>query len=77
MSDSIDNGGGKFGANGGDDGGEGGASDPLIQAVIQKLPSKGPWPLDDRIKWLKVLSMAFDIVYGSDEEIQITNEAAH
>ncbi len=58
-------------------GGEGGASDPLIQAVIQKLPAKGPWPADDRIKWLKMLSMAFDIAYGSDEEIQIRNEAAH
>jgi hypothetical protein len=38
------------------------------------LPPKGPWPTDDRIKWMKMLAMAFDIAYGSGEkEIKAAN----
>jgi hypothetical protein len=34
----------------------GGSKDPLIQALIQKLPSSGPWSADERVTWLKMLT---------------------
>jgi hypothetical protein len=43
----------------------GGASDPLLAAVIDKLPSQGPWPQADRDTWLRMLTMALDVAYGS------------
>ena len=46
------------------DGGGGGPTDPLIQAPIHKLLEEGPWPADDRVNWLKMLTMAFQITYG-------------
>jgi hypothetical protein len=46
------------------DRGSGGPTDPLIQALIHKHPEEGPWPADDRVKWLKMLPMAFQITYG-------------
>ena len=59
---------------GGGGGDGGGSDDALIQAVIQKLPERGPWPTNERIKWMKMLAMAFDIAYGSDEEIEISKD---
>jgi len=52
----------------------GGPNDPLIQAVIQKLPPKGPWPARARLTWMKMLAMAFDIAYGPDDEINVQKE---
>jgi hypothetical protein len=62
--------------NGGGGTGEGGGpNDPLIQAVIQKLPTKGPWPAKARITWMKMLAMAFDIAYGAaDDDVDIERE---
>lgn len=63
---------------GGNGGGDGGPSDPLIQAVIQKLPEKGPWAAADRVTWMKMLAMAFDLAYGAtNEKIEISNEPAN
>jgi hypothetical protein len=58
-------------------GGGGGHSDPLIQALIQKLPEAGPWPVDERVNWLRLLSMAFQMTYGPDQQIEIKKEAAN
>jgi len=55
--------------NGSGDGG--GPDDPLIQAVIQKLPPNSPWPASERVTWLRMLAMAFDLAYGTDEPIVI------
>jgi hypothetical protein len=56
----------------------GGPNDPLIAALIQKLPSGGSWPVDDRVNWLKMLVMGFQVAYGADAEIEIKKkEAAH
>ena len=52
-------------------GGGGGGKDPLIAALIQKLPPEGPWPIDDRV------TMAFQMTYGPEPEIRITKEAAN
>jgi hypothetical protein len=58
-------------------GGGGGHSDPLIQALIQKLPETGPWPVDERVNWLKLLSMAFQMTYGQEQQIEIKKEASN
>lgn len=42
--------------------------DPLLDAVIGKLPPAGErWPEEGRIAWLKMMAMAFDLVYGPTE----------
>ena len=39
-------------------------SDPLIQALVDKLPEPNSiWSIDDRAKWLKAAAMAFNLVY--------------
>lgn len=43
-----------------------GAGDPLIQALIQKLPKNAPWPIRERRTWIAMLEMAFNVVYGTD-----------
>ncbi|MGA8548630.1 MAG: hypothetical protein WB678_00180 [Stellaceae bacterium] len=60
-------------------GGEGGggqppALDPLIAALIQKLPPpKTPeWKVQDRIMWLQMAAMAFQMAYGPADRIEIT-----
>jgi len=46
--------------------------DPLIQALIDKLPKPNSiWSIDDRAKWLRAATMIFNLVYKLDE----TNEA--
>jgi hypothetical protein len=49
----------------------GGPSDPLIAALIQKLPDKGPWTSDDRVMWLQMVAMVFQMAYGLDTAIDI------
>jgi hypothetical protein len=61
---------------GGSGGGGGGPSDTLIQALIEKLPPQGPWSVDDRINWLKMLVMGFQVAYGADDEIEIKRKGA-
>lgn len=61
----------------GGNGGGGGTKDPLINALIQKLPKSGKWPVDERVNWLKMLAMAFQISYGQEPEINIKKEAAN
>ena len=53
----------------------GGPQDTLIQALIEKLPPAGPWSADERVNWLKLLTMAFQIAYGQVEEIEIMKPA--
>ncbi|HUC60520.1 MAG TPA: hypothetical protein VMF53_01040 [Alphaproteobacteria bacterium] len=49
-----------------------GADDPLIGALIQKLPKSGEtWPIEARITWLQLVSMAFQMAYGQADEIEI------
>ena len=43
--------------------------DPLIQALMDKLPKPNSiWSIDDRGKWLKAAAMAFNLVYRTAEE---------
>jgi hypothetical protein len=55
---------GKDGKGGGGGGGDGGSNDPLIRAMIQKLPPKGPWSARERKTWMKMMEMAFNLAYG-------------
>ena len=44
------------------------ACDPLIQALVGKLPKPNTiWPMGDRAKWLQAAAMAFNLVYKPDE----------
>src|SRR5690606_17983319 len=77
SSGSENKGGGTPIGTGGGGSGSGGQDDPLIKALIQKLPAAGaPWAADERINWLKMLVMGFQIAYGTDDEIEITKKEA-
>lgn len=57
-------------------GGSGGGGesdlDPLIAALIQKLPQKGAsWEARERAMWLRMMAMAFNMTYGTEPEIMI------
>lgn len=70
VKDTGGSGGGGGGGNGGGDGGQ----DPLIAALIQKLPRPDPgkpWALAERVAWLKMTAMAFQMAYGAVAEIEI------
>lgn len=43
------------------------AQDPLLAALIAKLPPSGDdWPVERQLAWLKLMAMAFGTVYGGD-----------
>jgi hypothetical protein len=49
--------------------------DRLLTALIGKLPpEKTPWSRDDRISWLWMMALAFDVVYGPCCGIRIEPE---
>jgi len=42
--------------------------DPLIQALVQKLPKPNSiWSLEDRAKWLRAAAIIFNLVYKPGE----------
>jgi hypothetical protein len=42
-------------------------SDPLLAALIKKLPAPGnEWPVDQQLAWLNLMAMALGAVYGGD-----------
>jgi hypothetical protein len=42
-------------------------SDPLLAALIAKLPADGTdWPVDKQMAWLNLMAMAFATVYGGN-----------
>ena len=44
------------------------ACDPLIQALVGKLPKPNTiWPIGDRARWLRAAAMAFSLVYKPSE----------
>ncbi len=47
--------------------------DPLIQALIDKLPKPHSiWSIDDRANWLKAAAMAFNLVYRTPQREELT-----
>lgn len=44
--------------------------DPLLAALIGKLPGQGdPFSGEARAAWLKMMAMAFDVAYGTAEDM--------
>jgi hypothetical protein len=51
--------------------------DRLLAALIAKLPAAiAQWPCADRIAWLRMMAMAFNVVYGPCGEIRVASEEA-
>jgi hypothetical protein len=43
------------------------SADPLIEALIKRLPpGDTEWPVDKQLAWLNLMAMAFGTVYGGD-----------
>jgi hypothetical protein len=41
--------------------------DPLIQALVDRLPKPNAvWSIDDRAKWLRAAAILFNLVYRAD-----------
>lgn len=63
---------GGTGSGGGTAGGGGGTGDALLDALISKLPPAGTeWGIDERIAWLSMMAMGFQITYGAQSGIEI------
>lgn len=62
--------GGGNGGNGGNGGGEVGLDlDPLLLALLEKIPKRGePWAKEKRIRWFKTFAMNVSQVYDEDDE---------
>ena len=44
-----------------------GEPDPLIQALVDRLPqSDSIWSIDERAKWLKAAAMVFNLIYKTE-----------
>lgn len=75
---SVDNGGGS-GSGGRGGGGNGGGPtvgmdlDPLLIALLQKIPPQGdPWPKERRLRWFKTFAMNVSQVYdGEDDPVEL------
>lgn len=51
--------------------------DPLIAALIAKLPKTGEdWSVDQQLAWLRLMAMAFGNVYGGDAAAQFGRDMA-
>ena len=51
-------------------------TDPLLAAVIAKLPPAGTeWPEDAQLAWLRMMAMAMGTVYGGDAVNQMGKAA--
>ena len=48
--------------------------DPLIAAMIAKLPDAGEWPVERQLSWLHLMAMAFGTVYGGDAAAQLRHD---
>src|SRR6516162_5218959 len=45
--------------------------DPLIQALVDKLPKPNTiWTIDDRARWLKAAAMAFNLIYKTSQRVE-------
>jgi hypothetical protein len=51
----------------------------LISALIQKLPpaAGSDWSADERVAWLQLMIMGFQVGYGPKEQISVKKEAAN
>lgn len=76
-----ENGGGGGGGNGGS-GSEGLALDPLLLALLKKIPSSGEWPAAQRVRWFRTFAMNVSQIYDGDDspvemKIELDKEVAN
>lgn len=72
------NGGGSGGGGGGGSGGDLDLDlDPLLIALLQKIPNQGePWPKEKRLRWFKTFAMNVSQVYDDeDDPVEMTINA--
>lgn len=51
------------------DAANGGQLDPIIDAMLEHLPAPGDyWSKDDRALWLRMIELAFELVYDDTEQ---------
>jgi hypothetical protein len=64
---------------GGGDGGDGlDHLDPVIRALISKIPAAGTqWPLEDQVQLLQMFAMAFHMTYKNKRPIKVSAEPEH
>lgn len=65
-----DNGGGGSSGGSGGAGGGGGADlglDPLLIALLKKIPSSGDWPAAQRVRWFRTFAMNVSQIYDADD----------
>jgi hypothetical protein len=70
------------GGGGGDDGLEGLGLDPLLIALLKKIPTSGEWPAAQRVRWFRTFAMNVSQIYDEDSEpvemkIDLDKEAAN
>lgn len=52
-------------------------SDPLLSALIAKLPQAGEdWAEDKQLSWLKLTAIAFGAIYGGDVASKLAGSAS-
>ena len=50
-------------------------SDPLISALVAKLPDPGTdWPVERQLAWLKMMAMGFGVVYGGNVAVLLQGD---
>ncbi|MPY75996.1 MAG: hypothetical protein GEU87_17265 [Alphaproteobacteria bacterium] len=70
TSDSTNGSGRNFGGGGGNGGGGGLGLDPLLMALLGKIPPTGdPWPKDQRVRWFRTFAMNVSQIYDTGEEV--------
>jgi hypothetical protein len=49
------------------------ALDPVIAGLVARIPPVGSqWPVQEQVKWLQTVAMAFGLIYGNEDPIQVT-----
>jgi hypothetical protein len=45
--------------------------DPVIKALVEKIPQNKEWTGQERSQWLQMMAMALDMAYGKDGSVDI------
>lgn len=77
--------GGETGGSGGGGGGDdldGLVLDPLLIALLKKIPTSGDWPAAQRVRWFRTFAMNVSQIYDDDDKpvemkIELDKEAAN
>jgi hypothetical protein len=57
------------------DAANGAALDPIIDALLEHLPAPGDyWSKDDRALWLRMIELAFELIYEEEPQPEPTEE---